>query len=453
MQLVVRSLKTKEDEKNVYVEGYASATVEDLHDEIITEEALQEAARDIVNPPYNKVFIGHAPLIKRDFDIEDEIPIGKVVDAAVKEDRGILKLWIKVMLNKAHPYFELIYESLKNGFLDAFSIGFKVLERKGNKIKKLQILEVSLVGIPSNPEAVVEDVYEKNLVIKGISPRHTFKYGKDEESPWRKPNLSDFTDEPWESLSEDEQQFIAAHFAWAPKNPPDRYTDLKFPHHNPTKHPKPHAVNLRGVIAGFVRLSVAKLPEEDKRKIYAHLSAHYKNDFGREPPEYRSLLDVGVVLKTLQIDEEVLLKALKLEEEATDHSALKSLNSRQENMEEVEKRVKELEATISELSEKVKELETKNSELTAENAKLKEENEKLANEVKQYIEREKAELIEKIKALTDEINEEELKSKDVTDLKEFYLTILETKVLKAKSAPPKVKVGGNSDEVSFEGVF
>jgi HK97 family phage prohead protease len=450
MQLVVKSLETKEDEKNVYVEGYASAAIEDLHDEIITEEALQQAAEDIVNPPYNKVFIGHAPLIKSDFDIEDEIPIGKVVDASVREDSGILKLWIKVMLNKAHPYFDLIYESLKNGFLDAFSIGFKVLERKGNKIKKLQILEVSLVGIPSNPEAVVEDVYEKQLralAVKGITPRHTFKYGKDEESPWKKPTLSDFTDKPWEELSEDEQRFITAHFAYAPKNPPDRYTDLKFPHHNPTKHPKPHAVNLRGVIAGFVRLSVANLPEEDKRKIYDHLAAHYRDDFGKEPPEYKSLIDVSAVLKeAFQLDDEP--------EEAAEHSALKSLNYSQENMEEIEKRVKELEAINSELSEKVKELEAKISELETENAKLKEENDRLTNEVKQYIEREKSELIEKIKALTDEVNEEELKAKDVVDLKEFYLTLLETKVIKAKSLPSKVKVGGeDSDEVSFKGVF
>ena len=138
--------------------------------------------------------------------------------------------------------------------------------------------------------------------------------------------------------------------------------------------------------------------------------------------------------------------------EVADES-LKSLNSRQENMEEVEK-VKELEATINELSEKVKELETKNSELEAENAKLKEENEKLASEVKQYVEREKTELIEKIKSLTDEVSEEDLKAKDVADLKELYLTVLETKVLKAKSLPSKVKVvDEEKEEVDFKGVF
>ena len=71
------------------------------------------------------------------------------------------KLWVKLKLNKAHPEFETVYKSLKDGFLDAFSIGFKAIERKGSKITRLKILEISLVGVPANPEAVIEEVYEK----------------------------------------------------------------------------------------------------------------------------------------------------------------------------------------------------------------------------------------------------------------------------------------------------
>ena len=57
--------------------------------------------------------------------------------------------------------------------------------------------------------------------------------------------------------------------------------------------------------------------------------------------------------------------------------------------------------------------------------------------------------------MTDEANEE-LKKKDVAELKEFYLTLLETKVIKTKSLPPKVKVvgeEGGEGEVDFKGVF
>jgi len=157
-QLIVKSLETKEDEKDVYVEGYASASIKDLDGEIITEEALKQAARDLLKEPYNKVFVNHAPL-RHSSDSIDKLPIGKVIDASVIDG----KLWIRAILNKAHPRFETIYHSIKEGFLNAFSIGFRALKKVGKRILKLQILEISLVGIPANPQAIVTSIYEKSF--------------------------------------------------------------------------------------------------------------------------------------------------------------------------------------------------------------------------------------------------------------------------------------------------
>ncbi|RLI77989.1 phage prohead protein [Archaeoglobales archaeon] len=445
-QLVVKALEIRDDEKNVYVEGYASAAVEDLEGEIISEEALQKVAKELTKEPYNKVFLDHAPM-KFNANFEEKLPIGKIVEAATREVEGKLKLWMKLIMNKAHPYFEVVYKSIKEGFLNAFSIGFQVLQRKGRVITDLKILEVSLVGIPANPEAIVEEVYEKmldGLEVKGVVPSHPWNYSKDEQSGWTKPNLSDFTDKSWDELTDAEKRSIAGHFAWAAKMPPENYTDLKLPHHDP----KTHKVVWRGVVAAMAALLGARggvdIPAEDKQKVYNHLARHYRDDFGREPPKLKELEEFFAELKEI---EDVDGK--------NDQSHLKSLISQQQNMEEFEKKIKELEATNSELSEKISELEAKVAELEAENTKLKEDNERLSNQVKQYVEREKAELIEKIKALTDEANEE-LKKKDVAELKEFYLTLLETKVIKTKSLPPKVKVvgeEGGEGEVDFKGVF
>jgi HK97 family phage prohead protease len=219
-RFVVKSLNIEESDEEIYVTGYASSTSEDLYGEQITEEALKKAVEQITRPPYNKVFIGHS-LAKINRSFEDEIPIGKVVDAMLREDDGKKKLWIKVLLNKDHPHFEEIFKSILNGFLDSFSIGFEVLKRKGSLITEIRILETSIVGIPANPDATVEEV------IKGVSPKHPFKYGVDTESPWRKPRLQDFTDDRWEELSDVEKIFIEGHYAWSPKSPPDRFTDLK----------------------------------------------------------------------------------------------------------------------------------------------------------------------------------------------------------------------------------
>ncbi len=425
-QLVVKSLEIRDDEKNIYVEGYASAAVEDLDGEVITEEALQQAAKEIVHEPYNKVFLNHNAF---------DIPIGKIVDAKCIDG----KLWIKLMLNRAHPNFEIVYSSLKGGFLDAFSIGFIPLEKEDNRITRLKILEVSLVGIPANPEAVVEEVYEKmfDMAVKGVVPRHPWKYSTDTE-PWRAPALRDFTDKTWDELSDEEKRSIAAHFAWAPKMPPDKFTDLKLPHHDP----KDHGVEWNGVRAAMAALFGARggidIPEEDRKKVYNHLAAHYR-EFDREPPEFRALEEFATEFLSSKEREAV---------------ALKSLNSGGENMGEDVERIKQLETANSELASKISDLEAKIRELEEENTKLKEANEKLSEEVKQYAEREKAAIIEKIKSITDEVNEDELGQKSVPELKEMYLTLLETKVLKVKSLPAKVKVGENEgEEVSFKGVF
>jgi len=399
MELVIKSLEVSDSEKNVYVEGYASAAVKDLDGDVITEEALKHAAEDLTQEPYNKVFLNHK---------HTDIPIGKIVEAEVRDG----KLWVKLMLNKAHPLFETVYRSLKDGFLDAFSIGFKVLERKGDKITRLKILEVSLVGVPANPEAVVEDVYVKSgtssydskiaavELTKGVVPEHPWRYGRDEESSWEKPNLSDFTDKSWDELSEEEKRSIAGHFAWAPKNPPERFTDLKLPHHDP----KTHAVVWRGVVAAMAALFGARggvdIPDEDRKKVYNHLAAHYR-EFGREPPEFRFLEEF----------------ATKLLEEQPD---LKSPLFKKQSMNEVEKKVEEL---------------------TAEIERLKAENEELRRKLESYEEKEKAAIIEKIKRaaaiVRAEINEEDLKKANVVELKLVYADladkIISQKVEKVKT--------------------
>lgn len=392
-QLIIKTVDFSEDDKNVYVEGYASASVKDLDGEIISEEALQSVARKLPKPPYNKIFLNH--------QIRD-IPIAKIVDAQVREVGGKTKLWIKIVLNKAHPQFEAVYKSLKEGFLDAFSIGFQALEVDGNVIKKLRILEVSLVGVPANPEAVVEEVYEKmfdksedEMTTKGVVPGHPFRYGKS-DAAWSAPTLKDFTSKSWGELSAEEKRMIAGHFAWAPQNPPERFTDLKLPHHDP----KSHAVVWRGVTAAMAALMGARggvdIPADDRRKVYNHLAAHYR-EFNNEPPEFKTIEEYRLINEEFEEFDDKNLRqiAAKLSEH------LKSLSSEQNNM-EVDEKIKQLEAEVKRLTE---------------------ENEKLKSELAAYEEKEKAEMVEKVKkaaALAKfDIDEDKLKEADISGLKIF----------------------------------
>ncbi len=399
MQVMVKGLELQEGkDKDVFVEGYASAAVKDLDGEIITEEALKRAAEELKSEVYNKVFLHH--------DVRN-IPVGKVVEAEVREGR----LWVKIKLNKAHPDFEPVYRSLREGFLDAFSIGFKVLRRSGNKITRLKILEVSLVGVPANPEATVEEVYEKGItedemLTKGISPGHPWKYGKDADKPWSKPSLGDFTSKSWEELSESEKRSIAGHFAWAPSNPPERFSDLKLPHHFPGNH----AVSRRGVVAAMAALFGARggvdIPSEDRRKVYNHLAKHYR-EFDMEPPEFKAFEEIaGEFLEDLKSP------SSEAEEKGED--------SMSEEVAKLEARIKELEQEKAQLEERLK----------------------------AYEEAEKRRLIDKAIAAEKKLygakvdegkRREELAQKSITEIKEEYLSILE-KLSEQKQIAAKVEV-------------
>jgi len=119
----------------------------------------------------------------------------------------------------------------------------------------------------------------------GVVPKHRWSYKTDATSNWTKPDLADFTKKSWDELTVDEKKDITAHYAWTPKNPPDRFTDLKLPHHDP----KNHAVVWSAVRAAMGALLGARggvnIPVEDRKKVYNHLAAHYR-EFGKEPPEF-----------------------------------------------------------------------------------------------------------------------------------------------------------------------
>ena len=85
----------------------------------------------------------------------------------VKETRPpigrVTKIWKEGNAWKFTPQFDLkdkfaaeIYRKFKDGFLNAFSIGFLPLEQDGNTYNKWEALEFSAVPVPANAEATVQ---------------------------------------------------------------------------------------------------------------------------------------------------------------------------------------------------------------------------------------------------------------------------------------------------------
>jgi phage head maturation protease len=120
------------------------------------------------------------------------------------------------------PQFDLedsfakeIYRKYKDGFLNAFSVGFIPLEAEENTYTKSELLEISAVPIPANPNAIVslsksgmKSVEWKDLVDAEIQEAEVEEEVAEEDAEERKEIITDY--ETWKAeLDEDyKERFI-----------------------------------------------------------------------------------------------------------------------------------------------------------------------------------------------------------------------------------------------------
>lgn len=403
-------------ERSYYVEGFASAAVLDLDDDVITEEALRDATSQLLREPYNKLFLNH--------NVHD-IPIGKVVAAGVRDGD---KLWIRAILNKDHKRFEEVWSALKSGFLTAFSISFKIEVdelRDGRRyIKKLRILEVSLVGVPANPEALITEVYEKGAVRSHSTPVVTDR-AWDADAAVARIRKWASSDGSGDKDKIDWAKYRQA-FAWYDENDPENFGSYKLPHHDVVDG-KFVAV-WRGVVAAMAALFGARggvdIPGSDRKGVYNHIAKHYR-DAGREPPEFREY--PAEALKSL------FPEAFEGGEMANESTTVEG---------EVTTTV-EHEGGDGEVRRLTEELQR----LKSENEALKEELERLRASLKEYEEREKRALIEKIvrakEVAGEEVSEDvvaEIEKKDVAELKSALADCVDTLLRKFEEAKATTKM-------------
>lgn len=124
----------------------------------------------------------------------------------------------------------------------------------------------------------------------------------DEGTAWSAPVLKDFTSKPWGDLTASERRRIAGHFAWAATLPPEKFTDLKLPHHRPSDG----AIVWRGTAAAMAALLGARggvdIPSGERRRVYGHLATHYRA-FDKTPPEFRTFASIGELDRALSAGE------------------------------------------------------------------------------------------------------------------------------------------------------
>ena len=81
-----------------------------------------------------------------------ELPIGKIINIKSTEGRLLFDAEFAV---KENPFAEKVSKLMNGGFLNTFSVGFLPQEKEGDTFTKQELLEISVVNVPANPEATV----------------------------------------------------------------------------------------------------------------------------------------------------------------------------------------------------------------------------------------------------------------------------------------------------------
>ena len=184
-QVAYETVETKGDKK-YFITGYISTGEKDLLNDVVTPKGMQSMLKQI-----------RESTIMLDYDHEawrdspTILPVGKIVQAKI-DDRG---LWIKAELNPHSPKFKDMWNSIKDGFIKAFSIAFKpvktVMKVMGDTrvrlLEDLKLLNVALTGVPVNQDATIDNYGMKSIMLKAINDVGELEIDNDIELKQRPP--------------------------------------------------------------------------------------------------------------------------------------------------------------------------------------------------------------------------------------------------------------------------
>lgn len=156
------TFEIKNSAQGVTIQGFANKATVDRGDEVIAVDAWE-----LDNYRNNPII-----LFNHGMDTLGGTPVGKAID--IKQTKDGLFLKVK-MSNSQAPGIKMVRELVEERILRAFSVGFSpkqtdTIDRDGRKIKlikKAELFEVSIVGVPMNQDSLFE-LSEKSLTTKSM---------------------------------------------------------------------------------------------------------------------------------------------------------------------------------------------------------------------------------------------------------------------------------------------
>lgn len=344
---------TKSEEDGVIEAVVASTAVLDRQGDIIDQDGW-----DLTNFKKNPVILwGHNVM-------EERPPIGKAIKVWVEGEGKKSKLMFKTQFDMADEFAKEIFRKVKEGFINMVSVGFLPSEWEpikgqednffgGHKFVKQELLEISFVPVPANPQAAVQIRSMKNTKGDSIEPIEEDKLFPQKEDiadkeekkeeheavldkgviPFKATETAPETSE-WDGpgeVAKAEIDDLKTMCAWFDADNPDTKSSYKLPHHKADGN---HQVIWRAVASAMASLLGARggvqIPDEDRKGVYSHLKKHYEQ-FDKECPEFRMVEEQ--VLRGL--DNELLVLA----QDHQDRHAVKLIKKQTQIMKETKKEI------------------------------------------------------------------------------------------------------------------
>ena len=138
--LYTKALIEKAD--NGEITAIASTAVEDRQGEIVEVEGW-----DLKDFKANPVILwGHD---------HSQLPIGKATKTWVEGTGKKAKLMTKIAFQEVTELGRAVKQLVSDGVLRTLSVGFMPVDADGNRFTKQKLLEISVVNVPANPQAMM----------------------------------------------------------------------------------------------------------------------------------------------------------------------------------------------------------------------------------------------------------------------------------------------------------
>jgi hypothetical protein len=313
---------------------------------------------DFTNYKNNPVFLP--------FHDYEKVPIGKCISINRAMGSTGISFDIKfptiaeLCSDPDHPSHEAqladtVYMAYTNGFMNAVSVGFIGKESskrddqselpdwlRGNVFTSQELLELSAVSVPSNPQALLQARSAKSM--KPDQLKILEKMFKDNEInsksaiPFKHYPLAE-EGQSWDAgkvIKESTVEELKVICTWYDAENEDVKGSYKLPHHMGSGDD--YKTVWKGVSAAMAALLGARggvnIPESDREKCHSHLAKHYK-EFDKEVPEFKFYSDAELKSMFKEADEmtadevqkaindavEPLQKQLALTKAGSKHSA------------------------------------------------------------------------------------------------------------------------------------